>query len=311
MTTQVHQSAMATALLKATDGDLNNLKMKEGDYAYYETPMGKESMKRMAEKQAKHLTDLRLVKDISTLNNGKTFHQDLHEAVGIDPVFAKGHDPRVLRIDIRTGMAVNDDTPKRWYREVILQTPIVSYSLLQTNDGQVGFAIIGCTTTTTYMFLRDDLAYSFQIETSSLNAQEAILKLYSSNLSKGRGLFIRSASLIPGFFWKAFSAVHQLPVKLNFQVLHSSGNQVAMGLYLDPRDHSKCMVSANGWVFPIDLNEFPLQQISRGYNMKAKADRNRRGKSMEQRREAIANSEGRPYMNATERQRMIDRHNRG
>lgn len=289
------------------------MSMKQGDYNYYDTPMGKESLKIMAAKQVARDGDLRLIKDISTVNNGKTFHKDLLEAVNIPGNIARANEERTIRIDIRTGMLVDDPAAdKRRSREVVLTSPIMSYTLMQTNDGKVGFAIIGCTDRTVYMFLRDDLAYSFAINEVCLSAQEAVLKLYIDNVNKGKGLFARSASLIPGFFWKAFSAVHPVQILLNFDVLHSSGNPVKARLYLDPHHHEKCMLSVNGWVFGVDLNEYPLQQLSRGYNMKNKERRKRPPNNpVEQRRELEATSLGRPYMNALERKRMIDRQNRG
>jgi len=267
--------------------DLSKLTMKEGDYSYYDTPMGKESLRQMAEKQSQTLVDnessgamlankhhsalnLILQKEISVLAQGKNFHKSMEASLGLDAVFCKSSAERILRISIETGMPVLEETSKRTYREVTLYQPIVSYTMFKTEDGNARFICIGCTNKTVYMIVRKELAYSFVIDMSSLTTKEAVKNLYVSNLNKGPVVFQKTAKLLNGFFDRLFAATWQEPTILTFDAKHISGDTVVVKLYLDPITPANNMMSVNGWVYDVQLNEFPSKQINRGYNIKKK-----------------------------------------
>lgn len=249
---------------------LTHLTMKEGDYNYNDTAMAQVGLHKTAMQiAAKMAGNLILQKEISILAHGKNFHKTMEASLGLTAEYCKLNVPRVLRINIETGMPQDGNTQAP-YREVMLHQPIVSYSMFKNDDGAARFICIGCTNKTVYMIIRKELAYSFIIDMSSLTAKEAVKNLYISNLNKGPVVFGKTSRLLNSFFDRLFPAVYPEPTILNFEAKHISGDTVTVKLYFDPIDQSNNMLSVNGYVFDVQLNEFPSKQINRGYNIKKK-----------------------------------------
>lgn len=252
------------------NGRIASLTMKEGDYNFNDTAMAQHGLQLMAEKvQPVIYGNLHLQKEISVLAQGKNFHKTMEASLGLTAAFCKLNVPRVLRVSVETGMP-QDGHSQAPYREVMLHQPIVSYSMFKNDDGTARFICIGCTNKTVYMIIRKELAYSFIIDMSSLTAKEAVKNLYISNLNKGPVVFGKTSRLLNSFFDRLFPAVYTEPTILNFEAKHISGDTVTVKLYFDPIDQSNNMLSVNGYVFDVELNEFPSKQINRGYNIKKK-----------------------------------------
>lgn len=251
---------------------LAHLTMKEGDYLFHSTPMGKIGTEIAAKLHANRLfsSALTLKKELSVLDLGKNFHKAMQKELGLSVAFCRQNQERMLRINIETGMPELDPQAKHAYREVVLVQPIVSYTMFETADGTSRFICIGCTNKTVYMIVREELAYSFVIDMSSLNAKEAVKNLYVSNLNKGPIVFQKTTKLLDNFFLNLFSATFSENTLLEFEVVHISGNKVNAKLYLHPRKPEANMFSVNGWVYDVLLDEFPGKQINRGYNIRKK-----------------------------------------
>lgn len=256
---------------KRTTGDIGNLTMKD-EYDFQKSAMGQASIEIAATKHHYAITPNNLVlqKEISVLAHGKNFHKAMDASLGLTAEFCKSSEERQLNISIETGMPEFDPTAKRTFRTVNLFQPIVSYSMFKTEDGNARFICIGCTNKTVYMIVRKELAYSFVIDMSSLTAKEAVKNLYVSNLNKGPVVFEKTGKLLNGFFERLFTAVYHEPTIIAFDAKHISGDSVAIKLYFDPAHPDNNMMSVNGWVYDVQLNEFPSKQINRGYNIKKK-----------------------------------------
>lgn len=252
--------------------DPSKLTMK-AEYAFSASPMGQESLRIQAECHAGaiELSNLFLQKEISILAQGKNFHKTMEASLGLTGAFCKLNVPRVLRINIETGMP-QDGNSQAPFREVMLHQPIVSYSMFKNKDGSARFICIGCTNKTVYMIIRKELAYSFIIDMSSLTTKEAVKNLYISNLNKGPVVFGKTSRLLNGFFDRLFTATFREPCVMPFEAKHISGETVQGKLYFDPDKPANNMLSINGYVFDVQLNEFPSKQINRGHNIKKKDD---------------------------------------
>jgi hypothetical protein len=72
------------------------------------------------------------------------------------------------------------------------------------------------------------------------------------------------------FFERLFAATFNELTVLSFDTKHLSGDNLPMKLYLDPQKPTNNMLSVCGWVYDVDINDFPGRQINRAYNIKKK-----------------------------------------
>lgn len=211
---------------------------------------------------------LQLIKEISVIEHGRNFQKVMEETLGLSPEFCRASYERTLQVDIESGEPVVGHDVKCGHREVTLVQPIVLYAVFETVDRKARFICVGCTNKTVYMIVKKELAYSFVIDMSSLTVKEAVKNLYLSNLNKGARVYRKTAQLLPNFFNTLFDAAYPERTLLEFTLTHISGVGLPVRLYHHPHQPTLNMLSVNGWVYDVDLNEFPGTQISRGYNQR-------------------------------------------
>lgn len=252
-----------------------------------------------------NLNELVLKHSFDTREGYKSFNRDMVD-LGFTRPFIQAKDKRNLAIDITSGYPMS--APVGWpHRTVELEGAIGMYSIIEHAENPELFrlVVIGCGERTVYLVIKPKLAYSFVLDAVSLSAAEAVLNLYAHQLDKGNGLFNTTLDILPDIFYKLFAATVFDSTALEFKIHHIKGAQMFMRLYLFPQFPDKNMLSSNGWVFDVNLSEFPGKQISRGYNLIQKEIRNKR--DQQDQRERWNRDHGRPTMNDVERKRMIDR----
>lgn len=256
--------------------DLSRLTMKKEEYNFSAIQQQRVAQEQ-ADLKARELNfvaneGLAIKKTFSVIHDGKAFHKLLESELGLDKK-SWSYDERLLRVDLTTGFPAVDPTTKHNYREVVLAEPITQYTVFDSKADNARFVVISGTTKTTYMIIRPGLSFSFVIDQSSLTPEEAVINLYTSNLNKGPLVFQKTAKLLPLFFNQLFRAVYKEPTILSMVIRHVSGSEVRVKLYVGSDDSSKDMISVCGQVFDVKLNEYPGQQINRGYfGEKKKAD---------------------------------------
>lgn len=244
-----------------------NVRLKSSTNRQFHTTIGKQPV--LVKETKIEDPSLLLVKEISVLGEGKYFHKTMERELGLSAQFCRSSSERTLRINIESGKPDFDpNTNHSRFREVTLYQPIVSYTVFETTQKDVRFICIGCTNKTVYMIVKEDLAYSFVVDMSSLTGKEAVKNLYASNLNKGPILYEKTATLLPSFFDRLFAATFTEPTVLEFKTLHISGVLLPMRLYYHPQKPELNMLSICGWVHDINLNAFPGRQINRAYNAK-------------------------------------------
>ncbi|MNM20170.1 hypothetical protein D3C81_305050 [compost metagenome] len=251
-----------------------------------------------------NLNDLRLTYELHQLDGHKAFRTELYK-YGLTRNFIDSGNPRKLAIDISNGFPL--ENPVGWpHRVVELSGPMTMYSIIEhRNSDKFRLVLIGNGDQTIYMVIMPKLAYSFVIDAVSLDAKDAVLNLYAHQLDKGNGLYNSTMQILEDLFYKLFAAVIFEPRYLEFKIHHIKGDLMNMRLYLFPQEPDKNMLSSNGWVFDVDLSEFPGKQISRGYNLQQKELRKKRER--DDSREKWNREAGRPTMSDAERKRMIAR----
>lgn len=203
----------------------------------------------------------------------KAFYHTL-ETYGLCKAYSSSPDPRTLVINIATGLPHTKEEKDAPRRSIELDAGIILYAVISEREGGAfKIVIVGTATHTTYLVIREDVAFSFIIDKVSLSVQDAVVALYASNLSKGRGFFENTAKHLPDFFYKLFKAVFPEMVRLEFTITHIHEDSVRVALYWDPRGPNKNLIACNGFVFPLDISQFPGKQISRGYNLQKKETR--------------------------------------
>lgn len=218
---------------------------------------------------SKDKVTLILKEEVSLLGDGQDFHALMESVLGVPVKFCTSLNERSLYISIDNGLPVFCNLVKASYREVKLSHPIVSYSLFEEEGNPTNkFITIGTTNKTIYMTIRNELAYSFVIDIPSFNAKESVKNLYISNVSKGPVVFKKTAMLMNGFFEALFKAVLKEPYLFSFVTPHIMGDLINTRLYVFPNNPAFNMMSVDGWVLDVDINEFPSRQIARAYNMK-------------------------------------------
>lgn len=251
-----------------------------------------------------NLNELRLVYEQTMQDGHKPFFTEMGK-FGLKRGFLTASNTRNLAIDITNGFPLEDAVG--WpHRVVELEGTLGMYAIIEHHEPeQFRLVMLGCGERTVYMVIKPNLAYSFVLDSVSLTAKDAVLNLYAHQLDKGQGLFNSTLAIHQDLFYKLFAAVIFEPRYLEFKIHHIKGALMDMRLYLFPQEPDKNMLSSNGWVFDVNLSEFPGKQISRGNNLRLKDERKKRER--EDSREKWNREAGRPTMNDAERKRMIAR----
>lgn len=201
--------------------------------------------------------------DLSALNQGKDFQGMMHTHVGLMPAFVASDVRRCLSIDVNTGKPAYRADKRNLM--VPFEDPIILYSILVAEDASTRIVIIGTTTRTYYLIGKERTGYFFIIAESSVDLKEAVINLYENNLNKGPEVFNRTQEAAPGFFSALFKVVFDDLLVHQFTVKSLGGTPVAARVYINPHDSSRDMISVSGWVQGLDLDNYPSEQIQRGY----------------------------------------------
>lgn len=221
------------------------------------------------------INELYLSQHVAMYYEQKAFYQAMNEKFNLPRSFCGSSEERTLCIDIRTGFPFRPSEEKIPKRDVTLTGGLIMYGLFESRSQDFRLAVLGCSDTTIFMVIKPDLAYSFVLDMPSMTPAEAVRNLYITNLNKGNGMYENTMGILPGLFYKLFAAVYPDDIILNFNIYHIKGALMNMRLYLAPQDPERCALSSNGWVFEVNLNEFPGKQISRGNNLRNKELRNK------------------------------------
>lgn len=222
------------------------------------------------------------------------------EDIGISKVFAESSEPRTLRIAPRSGVpSLREPTPendKEGVVKVLLEHPILSYGMIEGAGGEFRFITIGCTGCTHYVVVRGVVSFTFYVKATSVTIEEAVFELLVNNLLKGPRIYDKTAAIIKDFFPRIMSAVHKDPVILNTIIRTAEKLDLPCRIYFDPDDHSKNMISVDGYVYGYNLNDYPKPQINRTLRVLEKQEK----------RDRRAQHRCTEHMNALERQAMIE-----
>jgi hypothetical protein len=220
--------------------------------------------------------------------------------LGIDKEFAQSTEERTLVVlsqtgkpSFRTPAEENSDRVVK----VVLNHPIISYGMIEGNNGDFRLVTIGCTERTHYVVVRGSVSFTFYVPRSSITIEEAVFELLTNNLIKGPRIYEKTAAIIADFFPKIMSAVHSELTILRTTIRSADKLDLPCKIYIDPEDASKNMISVDGYVYAYDLNEYPKSQINRTLRVlekQEKRDRRSTPRSVE-------------HMNAREKQQLAQR----
>lgn len=137
----------------------------------------------------------------------------------------------------------------------------------QTHPGEEGGFRLGYIVTSEATFFVIGLGpkiWNFRIEGSFGTPQDVIGAYFFNRLNAGPRSFENSATTYEDFWQHLLAAVFEEPTIFHGTTLNINRQFVPVKVYFTPGKPSENILSVGGYCFPINLNEFPRQQINRG-----------------------------------------------
>lgn len=185
---------------------------------------------------------------------------------------------RRIVVDLATGEPQDSITGEH-HGLIPLEGHVTLYTVIEDAVDPTLFrlVIIGTRKATTYVFIKEDTAFTVEFEQSSESTIEAVANLYGTCLDKGVEQFKIVMEALDSLFYKLFFVAVENPCQIDFKVWHSKGVEVNLRLYLYPAEPNRNILSGNGYCWHIDLDQFPNRHISRGYSLRQWEHNRKRG----------------------------------
>lgn len=190
----------------------------------------------------------------------------LHE-YGFKEEYLKETVSRPLRISRRTGLPLPQDNPTEEVVAIMIEGAMLSVSVMEEDSSPNSFRIVmvGCEHQTYYMCLFGDRhPMRFYAPVPSYHVRHALVALINMHLFKGPQPYERMASIVPGFFTRAFTTAYETPciISLSSATIKgkSAGEFLKLRFFFTPHHPEKTILSVNGWCFDFDVDLYPKWQ---------------------------------------------------
>lgn len=198
------------------------------------------------------------------------------EDLGLSREFQRETKPRMLEIDLSTGLPALPGVKPESFRMLDITGPLIAIGAIASGDNEFRMLAVCTQANTTYLVQIGKKVFHFVYDVTSTNGHAALESLFTECLNRGPRGYENNNTMIPEFWDKLLTLLYPEGGKLEFGLYSRDKEFVLSRLYFTPgaKDHT---LSVGGFCYNLSFGVFPREAISRGIN-KWKDEQKKQGK---------------------------------